>query len=71
MRDQVTILSPCGMLRYGFPIDGIVVDAGPHKLGAVVEKLSRAQIKVQYGYVNSLQTAWYKEALGEGATFGK
>lgn len=53
-------------------VKGVLVSAAyGDALGAVVEKLSRAQIKAQYGYVNSLQTAWYKEALGEGATLGK
>lgn len=61
MRDQVTILSPCGMLGYGFPvesferafdfqIDGIVVDAGstdagPHKLGANTSIVSKTAVK--------------------------
>lgn len=61
MTKQVNILSPCGMLGYGFPqesferafdfpIDGIVVDAGstdagPHKLGANVSIVSRMALK--------------------------
>ena len=61
MKQQVNILSPCGMLGYGFPaesfdrafehqIDGIVVDAGstdagPHKLGANVSIVSRMALK--------------------------
>ena len=61
MKEQVTILSPCGMLGYGFPvesferafdfpIDGIVVDAGstdagPHKLGANASIVSKTAVK--------------------------
>ena len=57
MNDEIKILSPCGMLGYGFPassfmrgleeeIHGIVVDAGstdagPHKLGAGVSIVSK------------------------------
>ncbi|WP_407270038.1 acyclic terpene utilization AtuA family protein [Radiobacillus sp. PE A8.2] len=58
---SVNIVSPCGMLGYGFPkesfnqaflkdIDGIVVDAGstdagPHKLGAGVSIVSKRAVK--------------------------
>ncbi|AZB44522.1 acyclic terpene utilization AtuA family protein [Bacillus sp. FJAT-42376] len=61
MADMVRILSPCGMLGYGFPaasfvkgleygVHGIVVDAGstdagPHKLGAGVSIVSRRAAK--------------------------
>ncbi|MEK3763430.1 acyclic terpene utilization AtuA family protein [Solibacillus sp. FSL K6-4121] len=61
LKKQLNILSPCGMLGYGFPqesferafeyeIDGIVVDAGstdagPHKLGANVSIVSRMALK--------------------------
>ena len=61
MKEAVNIVSPCGMLGYGFPvesflkafdnpIDGIVVDAGstdagPHKLGANVSIVSRHALK--------------------------
>lgn len=61
MKKQINILSPCGMLGYGFPqesferafefkVDGIVVDAGstdagPHKLGANVSIVSRMALK--------------------------
>lgn len=57
MTEEIKILSPCGMLGYGFPassfmrgleeeIHGIVVDAGstdagPHKLGAGVSIVSK------------------------------
>lgn len=57
MNKEISILSPCGILGYGFPIDsfnrafehkvdGIIVDAGstdagPHKLGANVSIVSR------------------------------
>ncbi|MTH53691.1 acyclic terpene utilization AtuA family protein [Bacillus mangrovi] len=61
MNGSVRILSPCGMLGYGFPaasflkgleyeVHGIVVDAGstdagPHKLGAGVPIVSRRAAK--------------------------
>lgn len=61
MKNQIKILSPCGILGYGFPIksfmtgmgqepDAIVVDAGstdagPHKLGAGVAIVSRLACK--------------------------
>ena len=61
MSRDVKILSPCGMLGYGFPessfqqgieqqVDAIVVDAGstdggPHKLGAGVSIVSRRAVK--------------------------
>ncbi len=61
MEEQIKILSPCGILGYGFPIksfmkgmemkpDAIVVDAGstdagPHKLGAGVAIVSRLACK--------------------------
>jgi hypothetical protein len=61
MKSAVRIVSPCGMLGYGFPkqsfdrafdqeIDGIVVDAGstdagPHKLGAGVSIVSERAVK--------------------------
>lgn len=61
MENQIKILSPCGILGYGFPIksfirgmeeepDAIVVDAGstdagPHKLGAGVAIVSRLACK--------------------------
>lgn len=61
MSKEINILSPCGMLGYGFPpesferafeheINGIVVDAGstdagPHKLGANVSIVSRMALK--------------------------
>jgi len=61
MEKQIKILSPCGILGYGFPIkhfmigmeeepDAIVVDAGstdagPHKLGAGVAIVSRLACK--------------------------
>lgn len=61
LKQQINILSPCGMLGYGFPkesferafdhkIDAIVVDAGstdagPHKLGANVSIVSRMALK--------------------------
>lgn len=61
MKRHVKILSPCGILGYGFPIesferglqdcpDAIVVDAGstdagPHKLGANTAIVSRAACK--------------------------
>lgn len=60
-KKEVKILSPCGMLGYGFPVesfekglldgpDAIVVDAGstdagPHKLGAGVSIVSRMACK--------------------------
>jgi len=61
MQKGISILSPCGILGYGFPkesfmnafqenIHGIVVDAGstdagPHKLGANVSIVSRRALK--------------------------
>lgn len=61
MQNSIKILSPCGILGYGFPkepflkafqekIHGIVVDAGstdagPHKLGANVSIVSRRALK--------------------------
>jgi len=61
MTEDIRILSPCGMLGYGFPIrsfmngikekpHGIIVDAGstdagPHKLGAGVSIVSRRAAK--------------------------
>lgn len=61
MTEEIKILSPCGMLGYGFPassfmkgleeqIHGIVVDAGstdagPHKLGAGVSIVSKRALK--------------------------
>lgn len=61
MGNEIKILSPCGMLGYGFPEEsflrgmkeephGIVVDAGstdagPHKLGAGVSIVSRRAAK--------------------------
>lgn len=61
MKDEIRILSPCGILGYGFPIksfmngmeekpDAIIVDAGstdagPHKLGAGVAIVSRRAAK--------------------------
>ncbi|MDP4086370.1 MAG: acyclic terpene utilization AtuA family protein [Bacillota bacterium] len=61
MSNEIKILSPCGMLGYGFPaasflnglkeeIHGIVVDAGstdagPHKLGAGVSIVSERALK--------------------------
>lgn len=61
MVEDIRILSPCGMLGYGFPIEsfmngikenphGIIVDAGstdagPHKLGAGVSIVSRRAAK--------------------------
>lgn len=61
MYNEINILSPCGMLGYGFPVEsfmrglkenlhGIVVDAGstdagPHKLGAGVPIVSRRATK--------------------------
>lgn len=61
MSTDIRILSPCGMLGYGFPEDsfnrgmkselhGIVVDAGstdggPHKLGAGVSIVSKRAVK--------------------------
>ncbi|MFY4777111.1 acyclic terpene utilization AtuA family protein [Metabacillus sp. RGM 3146] len=61
MAEDIRILSPCGMLGYGFPensfliglkekIHGIVVDAGstdagPHKLGAGVSIVSKRAAK--------------------------
>ncbi|QCR33231.1 acyclic terpene utilization AtuA family protein [Lysinibacillus sp. SGAir0095] len=61
MQKSIKILSPCGILGYGFPeqsflnafhekIHGIVVDAGstdagPHKLGANVSIVSRRALK--------------------------
>ena len=61
MVEDIRILSPCGMLGYGFPIEsfmngikenphGIIVDAGstdagPHKLGAGVSIVSRGAAK--------------------------
>ncbi|PFG05224.1 acyclic terpene utilization AtuA family protein [Bacillus sp. es.034] len=61
MNKNIRILSPCGMLGYGFPeesflnglkeeVHGIVVDAGstdagPHKLGAGVSIVSRRAAK--------------------------
>lgn len=40
-------------------------------LGAPVEKLSRQQIKDQYGYVDTIKTDWYKTQLGSDVTLGK
>lgn len=40
-------------------------------LGAPVEKLSRQQIKEQYGYVSTLATKWYKEDLGADINLGR
>lgn len=40
-------------------------------LGATIEKLSRTEIREQYGYVTSLETDWYKDKLGTDATLGK
>ena len=61
MKDEIKILSPCGILGYGFPLqsflngmnekpDAIVVDAGstdagPHKLGASVSIVSKRAAK--------------------------
>ena len=61
MNTDIRILSPCGMLGYGFPEQsflnglefeshGIVVDAGstdggPHKLGAGVSIVSKRAVK--------------------------
>ncbi|GAB6926100.1 acyclic terpene utilization AtuA family protein [Paenibacillus sp. JCM 10914] len=61
MNTDIRILSPCGMLGYGFPeqsfmngmeqeLHGIVVDAGstdggPHKLGAGVSIVSKRAVK--------------------------
>jgi len=61
MKSAIRIVSPCGMLGYGFPkesferafdqeIHGIVVDAGstdagPHKLGAGVSIVSKHAVK--------------------------
>lgn len=61
MKKQLKILSPCGILGYGFPVksfmkgmednpDAVVVDAGstdagPHKLGAGVAIVSRMACK--------------------------
>lgn len=61
MTEEIKILSPCGMLGYGFPassflnglefgIHGIVVDAGstdagPHKLGAGVSIVSERALR--------------------------
>lgn len=61
MSKDIRILSPCGMLGYGFPEQsflkgmefnphGIVVDAGstdggPHKLGAGVPIVSKRAVK--------------------------
>ncbi|MFD0714437.1 acyclic terpene utilization AtuA family protein [Paenibacillus sp. GCM10027626] len=61
MNTNIRILSPCGMLGYGFPeqsflrgmeyeLHGIVVDAGstdagPHKLGAGVSIVSKRAVK--------------------------
>lgn len=65
MRKEIRILSPCGMLGYGFPLDSfqagmkkmphaIVVDAGstdagPHKLGAGVGIVSKRAAKRDLG----------------------
>lgn len=67
MRKSFKILSPCGILGYGFPIesfekglkekpDAIVVDAGstdagPHKLGAGVAIVSRQAAKKDLKYL--------------------
>lgn len=61
MKPSIRIVSPCGMLGYGFPkesfdrafekdVHGIVVDAGstdagPHKLGAGVSIVSKRAVK--------------------------
>ncbi|QNG59875.1 acyclic terpene utilization AtuA family protein [Bacillus sp. PAMC26568] len=65
MSNEIKILSPCGMLGYGFPIESlqagmkkkpnaIVVDAGstdagPHKLGAGVGIVSKRAVKRDLG----------------------
>ncbi len=65
MSKEIRILSPCGMLGYGFPFDSfqagmekiphaIVVDAGstdagPHKLGAGVGIVSKRAAKRDLG----------------------
>ncbi|WP_191562540.1 acyclic terpene utilization AtuA family protein [Metabacillus idriensis] len=65
MSKEIRILSPCGMLGYGFPIESlqagmkknpnaIVVDAGstdagPHKLGAGVGIVSKRAVKRDLG----------------------
>lgn len=67
MNTDIRILSPCGMLGYGFPEasfrngmahqpHGIVVDAGstdggPHKLGAGVSIVSRRAVKKDLGLI--------------------
>ncbi|MDN4493654.1 ADP-ribosylglycohydrolase family protein [Ureibacillus aquaedulcis] len=53
-------------------VKGVLISAAlGDALGAPVEKLSREEIEKEYGYVTTLKTRWYKEALGEEATLGK
>lgn len=53
-------------------VKGVLVStAYGDALGATVEKLSRAQIRTEYGYVTCLETNWYKDKLGPDATLGK
>lgn len=76
MKDCIKILSPCGILGYGFPLesfangmkdnpDAIVVDAGstdagPHKLGANTAIVSRQACKKD---LEAIITAGYKNDI--------
>ena len=60
------------MIPFEERVKGVLISAAlGDALGAPVEKLSREEIEKKYGYVKSLKTSWYKEALGEEVTLGK
>lgn len=60
------------MISFENRVKGVLISTAlGDALGAPVEKLSREEISEKYGYVATLRTRWYKEALGEDATLGK
>lgn len=60
------------MIPFEDRVKGVLISTAlGDALGAPVEKLSREEIENKYGYVTTLKTRWYKEALGEEATLGK
>ncbi|MCM3387499.1 ADP-ribosylglycohydrolase family protein [Ureibacillus chungkukjangi] len=60
------------MISFEERVKGVLISTAlGDALGAPIEKLSREEIEEKYGYVTSLKTLWYKEALGEDATLGK
>ncbi|QCR33226.1 ADP-ribosylglycohydrolase family protein [Lysinibacillus sp. SGAir0095] len=60
------------MISFEDRVKGVLISTAlGDSLGAPVEKLSREEIDQKYGYVTTLKTQWYKEALGEEATLGK